>query len=461
MLTVIKKAFIASIFCSLILIGTASSFKASAGSDTKEPVLSEDVSKNDEFDSVFANLYELDEVVGEYELIISGSGAMRDYTYPNFPLWFDEYSDKIVRVTIKKDVTNIGKNAFSFLEELCEIYIENPEILLPATASLIPENAKIFSHKISNSEKYSKAYGREFFSICSFNLGKCTVCNYECASHIGGEPTCITQGVCKLCGLAYGDMLSHNLSEWNEAVDASCTSDGAVGHYTCSSCNRYFDKNKSVIESVIIKSNGHAYGVWQEEIPPGCESKGQRGHYHCALCEGYFDINKSEIFILDIKEIGHKGGFATCSELAICELCQKPYGSLNPEEHHFSSELIFNEENHFHACSCGAVSDTKAHTYIKHTVRAATAELEGILEYICDCGYSYTEIIPKLPLEEDEPPQNDNGAEDDDDYEDDNSNEDDNKIGTASIIMISLTSLSALAAIAVLVLNFIKSKRKQ
>ena len=54
----------------------------------------------------------------------------------------------------------------------------------------------------------------------------------------------------------------------------------------------------------------------------------------------------------------HKGGTATCKELAICEVCLKEYGELDYHEYNI---LNSNTESHWYECSCGDKYDVEFH----------------------------------------------------------------------------------------------------
>ena len=63
----------------------------------------------------------------------------------------------------------------------------------------------------------------------------------------------------------------------------------------------------------------------------------------------------------DIKE-GHKGGTATCTELAKCEVCKQEYGTLKNHEH---TEVKYDEEGHWSECVCGDTTTKEEHQLTK------------------------------------------------------------------------------------------------
>ena len=67
-----------------------------------------------------------------------------------------------------------------------------------------------------------------------------------------------------------------------------------------------------------------------------------------------------------------------------------------PHTHIYSEEWSSDENNHWHACECGAKADTAAHTYGEWSVTKEATETEtGSKERTCTvCAYVQTEAIP-------------------------------------------------------------------
>lgn len=65
-------------------------------------------------------------------------------------------------------------------------------------------------------------------------------------------------------------------------------------------------------------------------------------------------------------------------------------------EHSYSEGWSSDENNHWHACECGAKADTAAHTYGEWSVTKEATETEtGSKERTCTvCAYVQTEAIP-------------------------------------------------------------------
>ena len=174
----------------------------------------------------------------------------------------------------------------------------------------------------------------------AFENGVCTVCQYACG-HKGGTATCKKKAVCEICGEAYGELNPQNHSgeeKW-EQTETKHT------------------KKWDCCGTVTVEEADHAFenGV-------------------CTVCQ---------------YACGHKGGEATCTEKAVCEICGEAYGELDANNH-------------------------KELTHVE--AKEATKEEEGNTEYwYCkDCGKYYSDkdgekeiakadtVIPKVPQTGDE-----------------------------------------------------------
>ena len=71
-------------------------------------------------------------------------------------------------------------------------------------------------------------------------------------------------------------------------------------------------------------------------------------HWHTCTCTEIFD------------KAAHSGGTATCTEKAICSVCNTAYG--NTLEHSHGSEWQKNADEHWNECACGDKANKAAHT---------------------------------------------------------------------------------------------------
>ena len=106
----------------------------------------------------------------------------------------------------------------------------------------------------------------------------------------------------------------------------------------------------------------------------------------------------------------HKGGTATCTKQAVCEICGQPYGTLDPNKHgetivQGAREATCTEEGYTGDTVCkdcnavlskGTVIAALGHTFTEQVKEEATVDKEGLKTFTCTrCGYQYTETIPR------------------------------------------------------------------
>ena len=245
--------------------------------------------------------------------------------------------------------------------------------------------------------------------------GVCQKCGYNC-EHSGGTATCHEKAVCTSCGAEYGEYDSDNHAgetEVRKKQSATCTKDGYTGDTYCKGCG------KKLSSGSVVKAKGHkggtatcsekakcevcgeSYGELNPNNHTGaevrkkqsatCTKDGYTGDTYCKGCGK--KLSSGSV----VKAKGHKGGTATCSEKAKCEVCGETYGEIDSENH----------------------SD------FKHVdAKAATKKSEGNVEYwYCDgCGKYYSDeagkkeikaeavIIPKLKDESKSLQTGDNSA---------------------------------------------------
>lgn len=91
----------------------------------------------------------------------------------------------------------------------------------------------------------------------------------------------------------------------------------------------------------------------------------------------------------------HSGGTATCTALAICELCGQPYGDY---ARHVFTETAHSSGVHWNVCAaCGLedLSSLAPHSWVLD----AAASTEAITVYVCpDCGAERTETASAAPI---------------------------------------------------------------
>lgn len=181
---------------------------------------------------------------------------------------------------------------------------------------------------------------------------------HECQSFEGKEATCTEAGFesyeacihCDYTTFKAIAALGHDRHHF-EAKDATCTESGWDEYDACSRCE--------YTTRVIVPALGHDYKHF-DAVDATCSDTGVAEHYGCGRCEELFDINKAEKTIEDItvainpdahdfgawekdpsadthsRVCAHNsqhvqtqeciGGNVTCTEKAVCEVCNARYG---------------------------------------------------------------------------------------------------------------------------------------
>ena len=231
--------------------------------------------------------------------------------------------------------------------------------------------------------------GHTFGEWVSDNDGKhtrkCTVdgCDaFETENCSGGNATCTEKAVCDVCGKAYGepDGTNHEggVQEWttrtafvheqkwnccgavivaseaHEWKDGVCRECGYVclhndtdKNHICDYCEKIIseheDKDKNHVcdycEKIISehedKDKNHICDYCEKTIS---EHEDADKNHICDYCEKIIseheDKDKNHICDYCGKGItNHSGGKATCTEKAVCEICNEPYGEIDGASH--------------------------------------------------------------------------------------------------------------------------------
>lgn len=184
----------------------------------------------------------------------------------------------------------------------------------------------------------------------------------------------------------------HKWGAWSITTGATCTADGVRGR-TCLECGK--------TEAEPVAATGHT----PVTVGFGCAQESK-----CSACGE----------VLEAASGAHVGGTATCSALAVCTVCNTPYGELDINAHsggtatcteqatcvdcgnkygelgaHGDTEWVNDKDSHYLTCSvCSApMSEEEAHT-----------KVDGICTV---CGYAptvegaYAEAVIEDPTAED------------------------------------------------------------
>lgn len=167
---------------------------------------------------------------------------------------------------------------------------------------------------------------------------KCSRCDAADtkADHTGGMASCIGQAVCTVCHTEYGDTLGHDFTvaqhdatqHWNKCSrwdETDTKADHIGGTATC--------REQAVCE-VCHGTYGERNGtnhVGGTEIrgakSQNCTEDGYTGDTYCKGCGE--KLSSGTVINAD----GHRGGMASCTDQAECEICHEKYGEPDPGRH--------------------------------------------------------------------------------------------------------------------------------
>lgn len=210
---------------------------------------------------------------------------------------------------------------------------------------------------------------------------KCESCGYktEWENHTGGTATCTAQAVCSVCGESYGELAAH--------VADSNYRHNADGHWTaCAACGTPMSNQEAHTggtadcqHKAVCDVCGQPYGELDASNHTGGirwvqTAETHQAFYLCCGAAAGAEANHSWNDESVCTECGygcaHTGGTATCTALAVCDICGHTYGDLLPHDYRW----VIDQE--------------------------ATTEATGLKHEECTaCGDKRSEgtVIPKLP----------------------------------------------------------------
>ena len=266
---------------------------------------------------------------------------------------------------------------------VCETYFDENKVETTQNALIIPAPTHSFGDWVMDDAKHWKVCGcglkseENSHAYTDNSDMTCNTCGYDrTVPHTHGNgvlqsgqaATCTVNGwkdyyKCS-CGKIYTDAACTNeiasFEEWKNGdgkitashsygdlvakVDATCSAMGMSAHYECSVCHTLFDENKAVKTenelTIAIDGSAHEFGAWT--------SNGDGTHTRVCGING----NHKET-------VACSGGTATCTEKAICSVCNTAYG--NTLEHSHSSEWKTDANEHWNECTCGDKANKAAH----------------------------------------------------------------------------------------------------
>ena len=192
--------------------------------------------------------------------------------------------------------------------------------------------------------------------------GTCTICQYPC-QHTGGTATCSQLAVCDICGSQYGDYDADN----HKAVSAWTQENGKHYHKCEYGCDTHLDEadcsggEATCTSLAVCETCGNSYGSVNPDNHTGTVvwTKTETTHsskYSC--CDTPVVIEEAHDWVNGVcsecgYECQHDGGTATCSQLAVCDLCGSEYGDYDADNHKAVSAWTQENGKHYHKCEYG------------------------------------------------------------------------------------------------------------
>lgn len=173
---------------------------------------------------------------------------------------------------------------------------------------------------------------------------KCESCGYktEWENHTGGTATCTAKAVCSVCGESYGELAAH-VADSNYRYNAD-------GHWTaCATCGTPMSNQEAHTggtadcqHKAVCDVCGQPYGELDASNHTGGIRWAQTTETHQAfyLCcgaaagaEANHSWNDESVCTECGYGCAHTGGTATCTTLAVCDICGHTYGDLLPHDY--------------------------------------------------------------------------------------------------------------------------------
>lgn len=266
---------------------------------------------------------------------------------------------------------------------------------------------------------------------------ECTVCHSardEEGAHTGGTATCQTKKECSVCHLTYSDFAPCDYVENHDAKylvsKATCVAQ-AVYKKSCSVCGTAHATE--TFKYGTVDANNHVGGTYVEgQRESDCVTPGYTGDIKCQSCRQIItsgsdlalgDHVPESVWSTDpthhwkeCKTVGcgnlidkapHSGGTATCTNKAICEVCNVKYGEVNASNHKHTevrdTKAATEQEKGYTGDTWCLDCNTKIaegkdiekleHTPVLVKAEEATASKEGNIEYYyCEnCGKYYSD----------------------------------------------------------------------
>lgn len=225
---------------------------------------------------------------------------------------------------------------------------------------------------------------------------KCESCGYktEWENHTGGTATCTAKAVCSVCGEAYGELAAH--------VADSTYRYNADGHWTaCATCGTPMSNQEAHTggtadcqHKAVCDVCRQSYGEINASNHTGGTRWARTAETHQAfyLCcgaaagaEAKHRWNDESVCTECGYGCAHTGGTATCTALAVCDICGHTYGDLLPHDYRWVIDQEATTEatglKHEECTVCGdkRSEGTEIPKLPRHSSSVSTPDIQPIL----------------------------------------------------------------------------------
>lgn len=225
---------------------------------------------------------------------------------------------------------------------------------------------------------------------------KCESCGYktEWENHTGGTATCMAKAVCSVCGESYGELAAH--------VADSNYGHNADGHWTvCATCRTPMSNQEAHTggtadcqHKAVCDVCGQPYGELDASNHTGGirwvqTAETHQAFYLCCGAAAGAEANHSWNDESVCTECGygcaHTGGTATCTALAVCDICGHTYGDLLPHDYRWVIDQEATTEatglKHEECTVCGdkRSEGTEIPKLPRHSSSVSTPDIQPIL----------------------------------------------------------------------------------
>ncbi len=254
-------------------------------------------------------------------------------------------------------------------------------------------------------EKYEEVYGKDFENtknhtvVHAYSNACDATCNIDNCSktrevqpHKGGKATCTTLAICEACGSEYGgyDYTNHSGDKtvyvrnpddfrYHDEAYACCGTVISTEEHTiikAATCTTLAECELCGTVEGSYDATNHSSDEMYYATNPDDATKHDHMHKCCDKVESTGE---------------HKGGVASCTSLALCDVCKLGYGELDAKNHssdEYKYEIISDgasRHNASHAC-CGAYVGAEDH-FGGEAICTSGAICEG-------CGAEYGDVNP-------------------------------------------------------------------